>query len=148
MKHFLLSIQQPDGGEAPPEILEPIMRNVDAFNSELKAAGAWVFAGGLDQPVAAVVTRVSGGDVITSAGPYLQGEEHLGGLSIILAPDLDSLWNGGRSWLVRRCSRWRSGNSKAIREITKPLERRVRIGPVIAAGALPPCHLPRWGGWT
>ena len=40
MKHFLLSIQQPDGGEAPPEILEPIMRNVDAFNSELKAAGA------------------------------------------------------------------------------------------------------------
>jgi hypothetical protein len=96
MKHFLLSIQQPDGGEAPPEMLEPIMRNVDAFNSELKAAGAWVFAGGLDEPVAAVVTRVSGGDVITSAGPYLQGEEHLGGLSIILAPDLDSALEWGK----------------------------------------------------
>lgn len=40
MKHFLLSIQQPDGGAAPPEILEPIMRKVGAFNSELKAAGA------------------------------------------------------------------------------------------------------------
>jgi hypothetical protein len=96
MKHFLLSIQQPDGGAAPPEILEPIMRKVGAFNSELKAAGAWVFAGGLDQPARAMVARKSGGQVITTQGPYFQGEEHLGGLSIILASDLDSALEWGK----------------------------------------------------
>ena len=49
MKHYLLSIEQPDGGPAAPEILEPVMRDVAAFNEELRAAGAWVFAGGLDR---------------------------------------------------------------------------------------------------
>ena len=73
MKHFLLSIQQPDGGAAPPEILEPVMRKVDAFNSELKSAGAWVFAGGLDQPAGAVVARSRAGQV-TITGPLLPGE--------------------------------------------------------------------------
>lgn len=96
MKHFLLSIQQPDGGAAPPEILEPVMRKVDTFNSELKAAGAWVFAGGLDQPAGAMVVRTSGGQVLTTPGPYLQGDEHLGGLSIILALDLDSALEWGK----------------------------------------------------
>lgn len=96
MKHFLLSIEQPDGGAAPPEILEPVMRKVEAFNSELKAAGAWVFAGGLDQPAGAVVSRSNGGQVITTQGPYLQGDEHLGGLCIILAPDFDSALEWGK----------------------------------------------------
>ena len=96
MKHFLLSIQQPDGGAAPPEILEPVMRKVDAFNSELKSAGAWVFAGGLDQPAGAVVARSRAGQVTITQGPYFQGTEHLGGLSIILARDLASALEWGK----------------------------------------------------
>jgi hypothetical protein len=32
-----------------PEVLEKVMQNVDALNRELKAAGVWVFAGGLQR---------------------------------------------------------------------------------------------------
>lgn len=46
MTHYLLSIYQPDGPPPSPEFLEPIMREVEAVNAELRAAGAWVFAGG------------------------------------------------------------------------------------------------------
>ena len=48
MKQYLLSVYQPDGDPPPPAILEQIMRDVErAATQEMKAAGAWVFAGGL-----------------------------------------------------------------------------------------------------
>ena len=47
MKTYLLSIYQPDGPPPGPEILEPIMRELDAFNRELRDVGAFVFAAGL-----------------------------------------------------------------------------------------------------
>jgi hypothetical protein len=109
MKHYLLSIQQPDGGPPPPEVLDPIMRDVDAFNQELRAAGAWVFAGGLHEPSTATVVRLQDGEVLTTDGPYVEGKEHVGGLSIIKAPDLDAALEWGR---------------KLARAITLPVEVR------------------------
>src|SRR5438105_3092568 len=63
MKQYLLSIYQPDGDPPPPEVLEPIMRDIDAVNAELKAAGAWVFTGGLHPPEVATVLRAADGAV-------------------------------------------------------------------------------------
>ena len=40
MKQYLLSIYQPDGDPAPPEVLEPIMRDIEAVDAEMRAAGA------------------------------------------------------------------------------------------------------------
>ena len=96
MKQYLLSIYQPDGGPPPPEALEQVMRDVDALNQELKAAGAWVFAGGLHPPSTATVVRLRDGDVLTTDGPFAEGKEHIGGFSIIKAPDLDAAleWAG------------------------------------------------------
>lgn len=96
MKHYLLSIQQPDGGPPSPEILEPVMRDVAAFNAELLAAEAWVFAGGLHEASTATVVRVRDDDVMMTDGPYVEGKEHVGGLSIIKAPDLDTALEWGR----------------------------------------------------
>jgi hypothetical protein len=96
VKHYLLSIQQPDGGAAPPEILEPIVRNLEAVNHELKTAGAWVFAGGLHEASTATVVRFQDDEVLMTDGPYVEGKEHVGGLSIIKAPDLDSALEWGR----------------------------------------------------
>ena len=90
MKQYLLSVIQPDGPVPPPEVLEEIGRNLDALNQELRAAGAWVFAGGLHPPSTATVVRVSGGDVLTTDGPFAEGKEHVGGLCIVKAPDLDA----------------------------------------------------------
>jgi len=100
MKHYLLTIQQPDVEVDPdPEFLEPVMRRVEAFNQELKAAGAWVFAGGLEllhHPSTATVLRPRGDDVLMTDGPYVEGKEHVGGLTIIAAPDLDAALEWGR----------------------------------------------------
>lgn len=96
MKHYLLSIQQPDGGPPPPEVIEPIMRDVTAFNEELRAAGAWVFAGGLHDAGTATVVRVQNGETLTTDGPYVEGKEHVGGLTVLRAPDLDAALEWGR----------------------------------------------------
>ena len=96
MKLYLLSVYQPDGDPPPPEVLEPIMRKVHALREELQAAGAWVFSGGLHAPSTATVVRARDGDIVTTDGPYLEGKEHIGGFTVIKAPDLDAALEWGR----------------------------------------------------
>ncbi len=96
MKQYLLSVYQPEGDPPPAEVLEPIMRDLDALNQEMKAAGAWVFSGGLHPPSTATVVRHSEGGVLTTDGPYAEGKEHLGGFTIVKAADLDAALEWGR----------------------------------------------------
>ncbi|MEU4038051.1 YciI family protein [Streptomyces collinus] len=97
MKHYLLSVVQPAGAQPPaPDVLAGIMRDVEAFNDELRAAGAWVFAGGLHAPDTATMLRPEGGDVLITDGPYAEGKEYLGGLCLIRAADLDEALEWGR----------------------------------------------------
>jgi hypothetical protein len=101
MTHYLLSVYQPDGPAPPPAELEKITQDVGALNEQLKAAGAWVFTGGLCPPGTATVLRPAGdrgqqGEVLVTGGPYVAGREHLGGFTIIEAPDLDSALRWGR----------------------------------------------------
>src|SRR6185436_9888198 len=90
MKQYLLSIYQPDGTPPPKPVLDKIMGDVRALREEIKAAGAWVFAGGLHAPSAATVVRHKDGDLLNTDGPYAEGKEHIGGLTIIKAADLDA----------------------------------------------------------
>ena len=86
---------QPDAPVPPAEVMEEIMRDLDTLNRELEAAGAWVFAGGLHPPSTATVVRVKDGEVLTTDGPFAEGKEHLGGVTIIEAPDLDAALDWG-----------------------------------------------------
>ncbi len=97
MPQYLISLIQPDGPVPPPEFLEPISRKIKALNEEMKAAGAWVFSAGLHPPTTATVLQAQpGGDIVMTDGPYLEGKEHLGGFSIVEAPDLDAALAWGR----------------------------------------------------
>lgn len=96
MKQYLLSIYQPDGGTPPPEVLQKVMREVGALIQETKAAGAWVFNGGLNPPSTATVVRLRDGETLLTDGPYAEGKEHVGGFIIIKAADLDSALEWGR----------------------------------------------------
>jgi hypothetical protein len=96
MKQYLLTIYQPDGPPPPPAVLDKIMRDVADLNAEMKAAGAWVFSGGLFPPSTATVIRVQQGDVLMTDGPYVEGKEHVGGFTIVRAPDLDAALEWGR----------------------------------------------------
>jgi hypothetical protein len=91
MKTYLLSVCYPEGGTQPaPEKLEKIMRDVAALRREMTAAGAWVFAGGLHSAASATVVQFTNGEVLMTDGPFAEGREHLGGVTIIRAPDLDA----------------------------------------------------------
>ena len=113
MKQYLLSIYQPDGPPPPTVDLKTVMREVRAVRQEMKAAGAWVFSGGLHPPGTATVLRLKegthDGDVLMTDGPYTEGKEHIGGFTIIKAADLDSALEWGR---------------KLARVITLPIEVR------------------------
>jgi ABC-2 type transport system permease protein len=86
MKYYLLAMHQPVGDPPPPEILEPIMRDLGAVRLEMQAAGVWVFDGGLHGPEASTVLQVRDGEVLVTDGPYAEGKEHLGGFVIIKVP--------------------------------------------------------------
>jgi hypothetical protein len=96
MKQYLLTVYQPDGPAPPAEVLEGISRDLDALNEEMRAAGAWVFAGGLHPPSTATVVRVAGGETLVTDGPFAEGKEHVGGFTIVKAPDLDAALAWGR----------------------------------------------------
>ena len=97
MTQYLLTLYQPDGIPSPDDVdLERIGRELGALNEEIRAAGAWVFAGGLHQPDTATVVRSRDDELQLTDGPYLEGREHVGGFSVVEAEDLDAAlgWAG------------------------------------------------------
>ncbi len=63
---------------------------ISAFDERLKAAGQWVFAGGLTVPGAATVVDGRGGETMITDGPFVESKEYLIGFWIIDVPDLDT----------------------------------------------------------
>ena len=96
MKQYLLSIYQPDGDPPSADVLTQIMRDVDAVRDELRSAGAWVFSGGLHEPSTATVIHPRRLDMPMTDGPYIEGKEHIGGLTIIKTANLDEALEWGR----------------------------------------------------
>lgn len=96
MKQYLLSIYQPDGDPPPPEMLAAIMRDVEAVREDMRSAGAWVFSGGLHAPSTATVVHPHSEDMPMTDGPYVEGKEHIGGLTIVNAANLDEALEWGR----------------------------------------------------
>lgn len=91
MKQYLLSICYPaDATPPPPDKLEKIMRDVAALRREMRAAGAWVFGGGLSPPNTATVLRHRNGETIVTDGPFIETKEIIGGITILKAVDLDA----------------------------------------------------------
>jgi hypothetical protein len=70
----------------------------------MKSAGAWIFSGRLHEPDTATVVRMSGGEVVTTDGPFVESKEHLGGFYIIQAADLDAalVWASRAAAAVRK----------------------------------------------
>ncbi|HVS50279.1 MAG TPA: YciI family protein [Candidatus Dormibacteraeota bacterium] len=109
MKQYLLSVYQPDGPLPTPDVLGKIKEDLEVLNGEMKAAGAWVFAVGLHAPSTATVVKAQAGQLLITDGPFTEAKEHIGGFTIIRAPDLDAALEWG---------------SKLARATTLPVEVR------------------------
>jgi hypothetical protein len=101
MPYYMLSVIQTEEDPPPPDVRERIARNNDALVKELRDAGVWVFGGRLHSPNTATVLRATNGadgqdDVLITDGPFAESKEHLAGVLIITAPDLDVALEWGR----------------------------------------------------
>jgi len=93
MARYLLSVHSVEGEARDPMTdaeMQQMMERVGALEEEMKSAGAWVFSGRLHESDTATVVRVSGGDLLTTDGPFVESKEHLAGFYIIEAQDLDA----------------------------------------------------------
>jgi hypothetical protein len=96
MKQYMLSVIQPEGPIPPQEVLNKIMKDVTVVLQDMKKAGAWVFNAALHPPATATVVRVKDGDALMTDGPYTEGKEHIGGVCIVKAADLDAAMAWGQ----------------------------------------------------
>ncbi|HSZ49573.1 MAG TPA: YciI family protein [Streptosporangiaceae bacterium] len=91
MRQYLLSVYPVESDPpASPEAMQKVYDDVDVFNGEVQAAGAWVFGGGLHPPATATVVRRRAGELVMTDGPFAEGKEQVGGFWVIAAADLDA----------------------------------------------------------
>ncbi|MFZ1944949.1 MAG: YciI family protein [Acidobacteriaceae bacterium] len=100
MAQYLVAIHHPDNYDSSTEG-EAMMHDIDVLNEEMEAAGARVFAGGLQSVAHAKSLRKQpGGGVLITDGPYLEAKEHIGGFWILEAADMDEALAWGRKAVV------------------------------------------------
>ena len=99
MTQYLLSVWHDEDYsdvDFESEDMQRTVAQVDAFNAEVQAAGAWVFAGGLHPASSATVVRPASGEVSMTDGPYAESKEQMGGFWVIEASDLDTALDWAR----------------------------------------------------
>jgi hypothetical protein len=98
MTQYLLSVilDEDEMAATTPDQMQQVVEQVDTFNAAVQAAGAWVFAGGLEPRSTATVVRVADGEATITDGPYTESKEHLGGFWVIEAADLDAALDWAR----------------------------------------------------
>ena len=125
-----------------------IMRDVRAIQTEMQAAGVWVFGGGLHPANTATVLRQQGGDIVTTDGPFIESKEQIGGITHHRRRRISTPRSaGGASWRApsafrSRCARsWRTTESRNRAGVSPRV--RSRGG---RAGAFAGRHLAGRGG--
>jgi hypothetical protein len=100
MPQYLVTIHHPHNYNPSLEGPE-MMRDIDALNEEMEAAGAKFFAGGLRSATQAKsLRRRPGGDMVLTDGPYLEAKEHIGGFWILNAANMNEALEWGRKAVV------------------------------------------------
>jgi hypothetical protein len=93
MPRYLLSAHSVDGQTREPMTDEQMQRywqTISPLEADMKSSGTWVFSGRLHDADTATVVRVSGDEVLTTDGPFVEAKEHIAGFYIIEAADLDA----------------------------------------------------------
>ena len=92
MTQYMLSVHHDgteDFGSMSEAEMQQIFADVERFNDEVRKAGKWVFAGGLEEPSSSTVVDATGSEVLVTDGLFSESKEYLGGFWVITAADLD-----------------------------------------------------------
>lgn len=92
MPQYLLSVWHDDDYvvDFSADEMQQTVARVGAFNDEVTAAGALVFAGGLQPSASATVLTMTDGAISTNDGPYAQEKRQMGGFWVVEADDTDA----------------------------------------------------------
>ncbi len=117
MNQYLLSVHAAAGADChsmPPGEMQKSFQRIEALEKDMKEGGAWMFSARLTEPESSTVVRATGGEILTTDGPFVESKEHLGGFYIIQAKDLD----GALAWAA-----------KVTKAIGQPIEVRPMWSP-------------------
>lgn len=98
MAKYLLSVHTTGDASREPMTDGEMMASWEQLSKveeQMKATGAWFFSGRLHDPDTATVVRLSGGEAVTTDGPFIEAKEHVAGFYIVEAPDLDAALGWG-----------------------------------------------------
>lgn len=100
MPQYMLATYLPDDFD-PSTLTEENVTAIHALNREIVAAGAERFACGLAPPGhAKAVRRHANGKLAVTDGPYIETKEHIGGVMILEAADLDEALEWARKGVI------------------------------------------------
>jgi hypothetical protein len=99
VKQYLLAVQFDESAPESDEDFQEQMARTNRVTDEMKAAGSWVFVGGLLPSYATTVVRPGSGSTTVTDGPFVETKEQLGGFWVIRCEDLDR----ALSW-ARECA--------------------------------------------
>jgi hypothetical protein len=89
MKQYLLAVQLDESVTETEEETRAQMARTGQVVEDMKAAGSWVFVGGLLPSHASTVVRPGDGATTITDGPFAETKEQLGGFWVIRCDDLD-----------------------------------------------------------
>jgi len=93
---YLIYFNQQWVGDHPEEWFGSRAPLAMAVVNEAKAAGVYVFAGGLEEDAPIYAADATSGDVLITDGPYVETKEFLGGLMVVDVADDEAakVWAG------------------------------------------------------
>ena len=96
MTEYLIAFNDEWVPDHTVEELREKSKVVGALVAEMKAAGVFVFTGGLDDAGALFSVDASSGTPLFTDGPFIESKEHLGGFAVVDVPDEAAarLWAG------------------------------------------------------
>jgi hypothetical protein len=107
MTEYLIAFNDEWVPDHTVEELREKSKAVRALVAEMKAAGVFIFTGGLDDAAPVFSVDASSGTPLFTDGPFIESKEHLGGFAVVDVADEEAarLWPAvGR----RRCDASRS----------------------------------------
>ena len=97
MAQFIIYFNQQWVGDHPEEWFRERGPLARAVVDDMKAAGVYVFAGGLEEDIHQAFTAdATSGTLEFTAGPYVEGTDFLGGLTVVDVADVEAarMWAG------------------------------------------------------
>ncbi len=97
MAQFVIYFNQQWVGDHPEEWFRERGQLARAVVDDMKAAGVYVFAGGLEEDIHQAFTAdATSGTLEFTDGPYLEGTDFLGGLTVVDVADVEAarMWAG------------------------------------------------------